>query len=145
MGKYTNVNVERLQDTVKTALRELTTYSNYIRNVTNDLNNSRNLQTKAKTVLNTSLTNVNNSSSLNGSNPVLKEKLQTLEKAGSLIKKWQQLEKEIASLEERKYKTEYNKATKRSEKVLDNRVVNQISSKKSTLKTYENQIDNLLV
>ncbi len=130
---YTNINTSALSSAINEALNGLNSYN--LNLIYNNLNSKDILNAQAKNPLNNALNDTINDTSINGSIINLKNKLNDLKKANEYIKIYQNLEKEIRSLEKRLYNHDGTK---------NKSIERQINSKKNNLKNYENKINNIL-
>lgn len=149
MGKYSNIAVRKLKSHTTLAKKELDT--NDFSNIKIEFNKSSTLQSSINSVINVNLDSFSNNEKIIGSRSKLKKLLDNLEKACECIEKVQDLEKEIASLETRKWKTEtseftdvFGKKHTRKKKVLDQIVVDEINRRQKLLSEYESKADYYL-
>ena len=148
MSRYSSVNVGALKSHVTTAKRELGT--NDFSTIKTNLNKTTTLQSSVNSVIASSLDAMTNSAPT-GSIKKIDSYLKNLESACDCIEKIIQLEKEIADLETRKWRTEtytYEDAAgnehTRTERVLDQAVVNEINQKQRAVSSYEAKTDSYL-
>lgn len=149
MGKYSNIAVSKLKSHTILAKKELDT--NDFSSIKTEFNKTSTLQSSINSVINTNLEAFTNSSTLNGTRKKIKSLLDNLENACGCIEKIQELEREIASLEARKWKTETSKYTDalgnshtRTRRVIDQAVVDEINRKQRSLSEYEKKADGYL-
>lgn len=153
MGKYSNINVKSLKNAVSTALEEIVNYD--LSEVKKNLANRETLTSSASKVVSDALEKIISSSSKNGSIKKLKNKLNKLSIAADYIKKYQEAETEITSLESRLYVEKIENETKINPYgkeyietniiwVKDLEVQNRINVLKSNLESYERTIDSKL-
>ena len=146
MRKYSNVNANSLLYTASTAIDELNNY-----NLT-DVKNNKAIKSSATQVISDSLYDIVYSANKKGSIRTLKNKLESLVTASEYIKKYQQTEKEINSLQKKLYKkeTSYERSTDSNgnpiskeviEWVIDKIVQAQIKTLENNIISYENKID----
>lgn len=136
MGKYSNINAKSLQSNSKKALSELKSHD--LSGVKSQLSNSNTLNTKAGSQLNSALVTITTSQSISGSIAKLQTYLNNINQAAGKIVEYQNIEREIRSLEARKY----TYTTKGQQ--LNTSVVNQINAKNRQLANLERTIDGLL-
>ena len=150
MGKYSNVSVSSLKAEADRAINELS--SNSLGSIIDVLSNKGNLDSSFSNVLKTALNQIS-SSSKTGSISTLKQNLQKLVAGCGYISEYQKLEKEIADLEKKKYKTvtktshwtdEHGKTHSSSYQTteIDQNVVNQINAKNEQMKKAEANADS---
>ena len=149
MGKYSNIAVSKLKSHTILAKKELDI--NDFSGIKAEFNKTLTLQSSVNNVINVNLEAFESSGTLNGTRKKIKNLLDNLENACNCIEKIQELEKEIASLETRKWKTETTKYTDalghshtRTKTVIDQAVVDEINRKKKSLAEYETRADGYL-
>ena len=142
MGKYSSVDVSSLQNTVTTALNELSVYDFDTANEM--INDKYSLDSLPVFYISNAINRMTNSSQLNGSYLVLKKELDNLQNAIVYIRQYQNTELEIARLEKQKYTSVYNSQTKSYETRINPYIVSLINQKKSLLVTYEKKADSYL-
>lgn len=153
MGKYSNVSVSSLKAEANRAISELG--SNNLDSIIDTLSNKSILDSSASEVLRTAMNSIN-SSSKTGSISTLKNNLQKLVSGCGYISEYQKLEKEVAELETRKYKTvtksrywtdDQGKTHSSSYQTteIDQNVVNQINTKQEQMKKAEANADSAFV
>ena len=153
MSVYSNVSSTNLLNDVNCALSELESHK--LDSIISILNNKSYLDSSASGVVYKALNKVNTSTNIKGSIAVLKKNLQALVKACGYIKEIQDLEDQIDSLEQRKYKTvrethtsvdangvEHTSVTTR--RVIDQGVVNRIRNAERRIYELENSINNAI-
>jgi len=91
MSKYSNVNYSRIISECNSALRDLSQYS--VRTIKDNLKNDRIFQSACKQKIVSNLDNIANSSSISGSEMVLRKKLTNLINAAGYIRRIQDLER----------------------------------------------------
>lgn len=153
MSVYSNVSATNLLNDANRALTELESHK--LDSIISILNNKSYLDSSASGVVHKALNKVNTSTNIKGSIAVLKKNLQALVKACGYVKEIQDLEDEIDSLEQRKYKTvrethtsvdangvEHTSVTTR--RVIDQGVVNRIRNAERRIHELENSINNAI-
>lgn len=153
MSVYSNVSATNLLNDANRALTELESHK--LDSIISILNNKSYLDSSASGVVYKALNKVNTSTNIKGSIAVLKKNLQALVKACGYIKEIQDLEDQIDSLEQRKYKTvrethtsvdangvEHTSVTTR--RVIDQGVVNRIRNAERRIYELENSINNAI-
>lgn len=153
MGKYSNVNASSLSSVANTALNELN--RNSLQTVRNNLSKNSILYSAVSKSVTDQLNNIENSKAISGSIAVIKEMLEDLKSAASYISKYQDLERENALLDAKKYtyETDYYYVTSASgarvrrgtkTKKLNQSVVNKMNNNLKSMQKYEEMIDQLL-
>ena len=153
MGKYSNINAINLSNSTSNALRELNNYS--LDDVLSDFNTSSFFNCSAISSFADSLEKIKSDGGLNGSIANLRSKIENLSSAASLIKEYQDCEREIASLRPYLYITvEYTDYYVDSEgnsipftnsyETIDQNVQARINSLEKRIESLEREIDSLL-